>query len=88
VVVLACAGVAAWALASPWSGLHPALVFAVITVVGRDLLRLRHLSAVAVTDAFAAQGALKDALHRVIWRGTTLLGAAFVAQTLFAASPP
>jgi 1,4-dihydroxy-2-naphthoate octaprenyltransferase len=88
VVALAYAGVAAWALASPWSGLHPALVLAVIAVVARDLVRLRALSPAAVTDAFAAQAALKSALHRVIWRGTTILGAAFVAQTLFAASQP
>jgi 1,4-dihydroxy-2-naphthoate octaprenyltransferase len=83
VVSSAFAGVAAWMALSPWSILHPALVAGVVAVVGADLLRLRPLSEDAVTDAFAAQARLKSALHRVIWRGTALLGACLVLQTLY-----
>lgn len=82
VLTLAELGVVAWLVASPWSGLHPIAVAAGVLLVVPALVRLRRLAPAAVTDAFSAQGELKSALHRVIWRGTTWLGAALVAQTI------
>lgn len=88
ILALAFAGALAWAAAAPASGLHPALALALIALVAPNLARLPKLARGAVTDAFAAQAALKDELHRVIWRGTALLGVALVAQRLYESSRP
>jgi 1,4-dihydroxy-2-naphthoate octaprenyltransferase len=85
VVSSAFAGVAAWVVLSPWSELHLVLVAVVVAVIGADLVKVRRLAAYAVTDAFAAQARLKTALHRVVWRGTALLGAALLAQAFYVA---
>src|SRR5690606_23378446 len=84
---LALLGLAAWALAAPFTRLHPAFLLGVVALVAPQIVRLWRLASAAVTDAFPAQAALKDVLHRLIWRGATLLGVALVVQSLLTSTP-
>ena len=58
--------------------LGAALLAASVTLWG--WLRVRRCSSAAVTNAFAAQAAYKQELHRAIWGGGLLLAAAFAVR--------
>lgn len=87
IVYLAYLGAVGLALGAILSGFHLFVAIAPLALVAPGLFRIRRLAPTAVTDAFSAQAALKNALHVVIWRGTSLLGAGIAAQTFLDASP-
>ncbi len=67
-------GMGLWTLSAiVWPSLAPAWAVApAVAIVLWNFVGMRKVSASAVTNAFAAQGAYKSFLHRAIWHSTTV----------------
>ncbi len=79
VEVAVALGLLGWAALALALGAHPAWLAVLLGGLGWPALRSR--SRDAITRAFKAQGRYKQALHAILWRGTTLTSMALLVWT-------